>query len=487
MSCAKLFLDSAMLQGWMRGSVGSGLPQNWSPGVAVEVAVGCCLAWLLHRLVLFPLYLTWYYMRQGNIGNPFTPFIGDLPSIIRRRGATLPFSRWFDEYEREYGQSGDGSTAGYLIWTGPALRLRVTDPSVIQKILVTHTDKFLKPAVQKRTMGVMLGAGLITSDGELHHRHRKLVQPAFRFDRLRALTSLMVDNAAAAVAGWLDQNRNPDGSSTIDIHTAISGLTLQIICQAAFGAQVERDVGRLDDDGRTAAGSTAAAAAAAVGAITGRATAPVGESSAESESLPPPKTTPVQPPAGTRTSCCSAAVSLSVPSGIRGSNLQPQRLYGSINFFLSTLVGQAQNLVAFLPGWYYIPTLANLKLKRKVKGLRRALGRIVQARRAYREERPLASCSSDDSGGDNGGEGGDSVGRGDEILLDYLIDASSTSCSDGYGGNGTCGGGGGSVRNGCKGAVADSDHEGQKGQKEKDTEVGGVVHCSDVVCSGRSR
>src|SRR5712691_4336949 len=71
----------------------------------------------------------------------------------------------------------------------------VSDPDAIRDILITHQANFTKSRMLERAK-VLLGEGLLTSEGDAHTRQRRLVQPAFHRDRLVRYASDMVDCAA---------------------------------------------------------------------------------------------------------------------------------------------------------------------------------------------------------------------------------------------------------------------------------------------------
>src|SRR6058998_3426368 len=64
----------------------------------------------------------------------------------------------------------------------------VNHPEYIKDILVTHISRLERA---KR----ILGNGLLTSEGEFHHRQRRLTQPAFHRDRIARYCGLMVEYA----------------------------------------------------------------------------------------------------------------------------------------------------------------------------------------------------------------------------------------------------------------------------------------------------
>src|SRR5215813_4757960 len=85
--------------------------------------------------------------------------------------------------------------------TGEPNIFLLNDPDHIKRVLVTDARKFTKgPALQRAR--VLLGNGLLTSEGEPHRTQRRLVQPAFHHDRIAAYASTMVDYGRRLSDGW---------------------------------------------------------------------------------------------------------------------------------------------------------------------------------------------------------------------------------------------------------------------------------------------
>src|SRR5947209_3617326 len=66
---------------------------------------------------------------------------------------------------------------------GPQHVYQVAHPDWIRDILVTNQSNFTESRMLELAK-VLLGEGLLTSEGEFHTRQRRLVQPAFHRDRL---------------------------------------------------------------------------------------------------------------------------------------------------------------------------------------------------------------------------------------------------------------------------------------------------------------
>jgi len=115
----------------------------------------------------------------------------------------------------------------------------VNEPDFIHEILINQPQLFIKERTQRR-MKILLGEGLITSDGEVHRRQRRIAAPAFHRQRIQAYGAIMVDRAAHMRTGW--QAQQP-----IDIASQMMQLTLQVVARTLFNTDVTEDVLEIND------------------------------------------------------------------------------------------------------------------------------------------------------------------------------------------------------------------------------------------------
>ncbi|HTG47345.1 MAG TPA: cytochrome P450 [Actinomycetota bacterium] len=120
----------------------------------------------------------------------------------------------------------------------PVPRVRLTlanHPDLAWDVLSTGARDFRKsPAI--RNARRVLGRGLLTSEGELHRRQRRLIQPIFHHDRIDGYSAGIVEEAERAA------DRLPVGA-TVDVHEEMARLTLTIVARALFGSDLDdRDV-----------------------------------------------------------------------------------------------------------------------------------------------------------------------------------------------------------------------------------------------------
>ncbi len=99
----------------------------------------------------------------------------------------------------------------------------VSDPDIIQAILLTHEDQFPKGPVEMRMLRSVTGRGLFTTEGPEWKRQRRAASGAFRQNSLNAMVPIMNDAAKKSVA------RLSLGPATIDVHDEMISATFQII------------------------------------------------------------------------------------------------------------------------------------------------------------------------------------------------------------------------------------------------------------------
>jgi len=116
---------------------------------------------------------------------------------------------------------------------GPQDIYIVSNPDWIKDILVTNQANFTKSRFLQRAK-VLLGEGLLTSEGEFHRRQRRLVQPAFHRDRLVGYASAMVETTAHTREQWTD-------GAQLDMAREMMRLTLGVVAKTLFSADVASD------------------------------------------------------------------------------------------------------------------------------------------------------------------------------------------------------------------------------------------------------
>lgn len=129
---------------------------------------------------------------------------------------------------------------------GPVARLRfgvwdvmvVTRPDDVKHVLQDRHTIYTKESLDYRILKRFLGEGLITSDGPLWLKQRRLIQPAFHRDHIAACAMRMIDLTQDLLATWEERAR--DGKP-IDVYQEMRRLSLDVVTQALFGVNVHGD------------------------------------------------------------------------------------------------------------------------------------------------------------------------------------------------------------------------------------------------------
>src|SRR5262249_18020973 len=98
----------------------------------------------------------------------------------------------------------------------------VCDADLAHELLVDLAPKVGKSAGMQYLMP-LLGDGLLTSHGETHKRHRKLLAPAFAPKRLAAYGEVMVEETRRQLAGWRGGKQLDLASEMMEMTLAIAG------------------------------------------------------------------------------------------------------------------------------------------------------------------------------------------------------------------------------------------------------------------------
>src|SRR3954470_15156637 len=114
--------------------------------------------------------------------------------------------------------------------------LFLNDPELIKEILVTQHQNFTKERTQQR-MKILVGEGLITSEGKFHLRQRRLAAPAFHRSRISTYAATMVERASRVGERWESESK-PQRDIALDM----MHLTLSVVGKTLFDSDVESEV-----------------------------------------------------------------------------------------------------------------------------------------------------------------------------------------------------------------------------------------------------
>jgi cytochrome P450 len=161
-------------------------------------------------------------------------------SIRRTRGfVTRPLDLLLDAYER----------------LGPVFTMRVfhsnnvlmIGPEANHYMTVSHASNFSWREGHMGELAALIGDGLLTTDGEFHHRSRRIMLPAFHHESIAAALGAMNEEITSAVDEWRPGEH-------VDVYHWTRRLALRIAMRALFGldpdvAGARADVARCFETG----------------------------------------------------------------------------------------------------------------------------------------------------------------------------------------------------------------------------------------------
>jgi cytochrome P450 len=128
---------------------------------------------------------------------------------------------------------------------GPTVRIRfgpfdvalIQRPEDIRHVLVQNHENYQKSPTYA-VLRMVLGNGLLTSEGAFWRRQRKLAQPAFHHQRLVGFADTMARLADDCAHTW-------ERADEVDVHQEMMRLTLRIVGHTLLSTELADDAGRL--------------------------------------------------------------------------------------------------------------------------------------------------------------------------------------------------------------------------------------------------
>ncbi len=108
-------------------------------------------------------------------------------------------------------------------------------PDHLREVLAQKSGVYRKTHSLFDRLARVLGNGLVTTDGDVWRRHRRMIQPAFHRDRLEDYAEPIVEEAERATEQWQ--------SGTIrDVGADLMALTLRIVSRLLFSHDASSDI-----------------------------------------------------------------------------------------------------------------------------------------------------------------------------------------------------------------------------------------------------
>lgn len=147
------------------------------------------------------------------------------PIYYVRRDPLRYFPKWIEEH---------GDICRLKASFGQATILGA--PELVKQVLVDRYSKYQQKSQTYSVLRILMGNGLVTSEGEFWRGQRKLVQPAFHRRRLDAIFAMKVERTLDTLAAIAPAAA---ARQSLDLTPILSQLTLDIISRAMFSSDVQ--------------------------------------------------------------------------------------------------------------------------------------------------------------------------------------------------------------------------------------------------------
>jgi cytochrome P450 len=153
-----------------------------------------------------------------------TAFLGSVPEMVRK--GMVPF---YVDLWRTYGDI-------VRIKMGPMVIHQLVNPEHVRHVLVQNMDNYPKGFSHDK-LRVALGYGLLTSEGDLWRRQRKLMSPTYTPRGVARFAEIMVDSTEQMLSRW--HTGFQQGKKLI-VNQEMMRLTMSVISRSMFGMDISQ-------------------------------------------------------------------------------------------------------------------------------------------------------------------------------------------------------------------------------------------------------
>ncbi|XAR60841.1 hypothetical protein NMG60_11034365 [Bertholletia excelsa] len=200
---------------------------------------------LFNELVEEPRRLRCRLSEQGINGPPRSFLNGNTPEIRKTPEAktkglapgeapithdcATPIFPFLEKWRNLYGQV-------FMFSLGKIQILHVSEPNMVREITTCTSLDLGKPSYQQEERGSLLGRGVLTSNGIVWARQRKIIAPELYLEKIKRMTNLITESAIKMVDSWTRRVELEGGVADIKIDQDIRTFSGDVISKACFGS-----------------------------------------------------------------------------------------------------------------------------------------------------------------------------------------------------------------------------------------------------------
>ncbi|KAL0577267.1 hypothetical protein V5O48_004724 [Marasmius crinis-equi] len=126
--------------------------------------------------------------------------------------------------------------------------LLVADPRALQHIFHKSAYRYKKPKDLERLFMKIFGPGVLTANGEVHQRQRKILNPAFSAAQIRPFAQFFSSSTRLLVSRWRAEIEKSNGSAVVDTTQWLQGMTLDALGETMFEYDFDAMEGKRDSE-----------------------------------------------------------------------------------------------------------------------------------------------------------------------------------------------------------------------------------------------
>lgn len=137
---------------------------------------------------------------------------------------------WMQAHFEQFGEIYRAEIYGSKVYV-------ITAPDYVEHVLLTNWENYIRKGYAIKRISMLLGAGLISSNGEFWVNQRRMIQPAFSRKAVSAQTDVMVAANRELLHKWTEAARS---GTAVDVTRDVSRAVLQVVLLSIFGEDYSR-------------------------------------------------------------------------------------------------------------------------------------------------------------------------------------------------------------------------------------------------------
>jgi cytochrome P450 len=151
------------------------------------------------------------------------------PGPVEKYSTTQDLLRWMGDQFNRFGDIFKASVYGANVYAS-------RDPQHARHVLRQNYQNYVKGQAIKR-VALLLGNGLMVSEGEFWKTQRRMIQPAFHRTAVDALAKAITASNVALLARWEDAAHR---RVSVNVTHDVSGMVLEVVLVSIFGADYKQ-------------------------------------------------------------------------------------------------------------------------------------------------------------------------------------------------------------------------------------------------------